>query len=118
MPSSGSSEKPIATLDAGLTKNARIAVMSLSPITVTDIAGLALGASIMMRIQMSSPLPADRRVAVVIGSSLPLTPLIAIVLISVAAAAALRAGRAARAGIGADVATMLEWSTGEVEGGA
>src|ERR1700754_1130163 len=118
MPSSGSSEKLIATLEAGLTKNARIAVMSLSPITVTDIARLALGASIMMRIQMSLPLPADRRVAVVTASPLAITPLVAIVLISVAAAAALlREGRALR-GTGADAATMLEWSTGEVEGGA
>src|ERR1700744_3481087 len=116
MPSSGSSEKPIAMLDAGLTKNARIALMSLSPITVTDIAPLALGASIMMRIQMSLLFPADRRVAVVTASPLPTTPLVAIVLISVAAAA-LRRGRALR-GIGADAATILEWSTGELAGGA
>src|ERR1700756_2055524 len=99
MPSSGSSEKLIAIVDAGLTKNARSALMSLSPITVTDIALLALGASIMMRIQMSLPLPADRRLAVVTASPLPGTPLVATVLISVAAAAALRVSRAPR-GIG------------------
>ena len=39
------------------------------------------------------------------------------VLISVAAAAELRVGRTLR-GIGAEAATMLEWSTGEVEGGS
>src|SRR5690349_19586801 len=101
MPSSGSSVKPIAIADAGLTKNARIAVMSESPITVTDIARLALGASIMMRNQVSLPLPADRRAAVVTASPLPPALLVAMVSISVAEAAALRAGRAARAGIGA-----------------
>src|SRR5499427_10017324 len=107
MPSIGSSQKLIVIALAGLTKNARIKVRSLSPITVTDMALLALGASIMMRIQLSLPFPADRRFAVVTGSPLPGHPLVARVLISVAAAAALRAGRTLR-GIGADAATIFE----------
>ena len=48
----------------GLTKWARITVMSESPSTVADIEVLALGARIIIRIQTSLPLAAAIRVAV------------------------------------------------------
>ena len=49
-PICGSSEKLMAIADSGLTKCARIRVMSVSPSTVADIDMLALGARIIMRI--------------------------------------------------------------------
>src|SRR5712664_85665 len=52
-PICGSSEKLIVTVACGLTKCARIRVMSVSPSTVVDIDALALGARIMTRIQTS-----------------------------------------------------------------
>src|SRR5258705_4027134 len=64
MPSCGSSEKVMATIAGGLTKCARMMVMSASPSTVADIEVLALGARIMARIQISLPLAAAIRVEV------------------------------------------------------
>ena len=69
MPSIGSSEKLMAMAACGLTKKARIMVMSVSPSTVVDIALLALGASMTTRIQMLLPLAAARRVEVEITPS-------------------------------------------------
>src|ERR1700730_11355788 len=102
IPSIGSSEKLIAITACGLTKKPRIWVMSTSPSVVTAIV-LALGASIMMRIQVSLlPLAADRRLDV--AMPMPCGLLAATVLISVAAAALRCAGRMLR-GIGALAAT-------------
>src|ERR1700730_8130371 len=114
IPSIGSSEKLIATAACGFTKKPRIWVISTSPSVVTDIV-VALGASIMMRIQVSSPLAADRRVDV--ATPVPCGFLAATVLISVAAAALRGAGRMLR-GIGALAATMLLRSTGDDGAGA
>ncbi len=114
IPSIGSSENLIATVACGLTKKPRIWVMSTSPSVVTAIM-LALGASIMMRIQVSSPLAADRRLDVKMPA--PCGLLAAMVLISVAAAALRGAGRMLR-GIGALAATILLRSTGEDAAGA
>ena len=55
--------KPIVTEVWGFSKKTCICFMSVSPITVTDIDSLALGASITMRSQTSSLLAADSRVA-------------------------------------------------------
>ncbi len=68
-PICGSSEKLIATTACGLTKWIRIKVMSVSPRTVVDIDVLALGASIMTRIQTPLPVPAAIRVDVAIALS-------------------------------------------------
>lgn len=90
--------------------------MSSSPISVTDIARLALGDSITILSQMLSPLAAESRVAV---ATMPSMRLPTTVLISVAGAT-LRdaaAGRAER-GIGAEAATTLARSTGEADAGA
>ena len=81
---------------------------------VTDIV-LALGASIMMRIQVSLPLAADSRVDVAMPELCGL--LAATLLISVAAAALRCNGRMLR-GIGALAATMLLRSTGDDAAGA
>ena len=59
----------MAIAACGLTKKLRIMVMSVSPSTVVDIALLALGASIITRIQMSLPLAAAMRVEVEITPS-------------------------------------------------
>src|SRR6202171_904683 len=63
-PICGSAEKLIAIAACGLTKCARIKVMSVSPSTVADIDVLALGARIMTRIQASVTLEAAIRVEV------------------------------------------------------
>src|SRR5260370_16629159 len=70
-PICGSSEKLMAIADSGLTKCARIGVMSVSPSTVADIDMLALGARIITRIQVSLPLEAASRVEV--ATTLPET---------------------------------------------
>src|SRR3984893_16376306 len=67
IPICGSSEKLIATTACGLTKWIRIKVMSVSPRTVVDIDVLALGASIMTRIQTPWPVAAAIRVDVAIA---------------------------------------------------
>src|SRR5258707_1297043 len=100
-PICGSSEKLIAIADCGLTKCARIKVMSVSPRTVTDIDMLALGARIIMRIQASLLLEAAIRVDVATTLSGPCGPL-ATTWSTVATAAGFRepdAGRTLR-GIG------------------
>src|SRR5260370_30855955 len=74
-PICGSSEKLIAIADSGLTKCARIRVMSVSPSTVADIDMLALGARIIMRIQASLPLEAASRVEVATTLPGPCGPL-------------------------------------------
>src|SRR5512134_4028968 len=116
MPIIGSSEKVMAIAAFGLTKYARIWVISVSPSTVVDMALLALGASITTRIQISLPRAAARRVAVATTASWPWAPpcgpLATTVLISVAAVLSLRAGRTER-GTGAAATTMLARSTGE-----
>jgi hypothetical protein len=66
IPICGSSEKLIAITACGLTKCARIRVMSVSPRTVADIDVLALGARIIMRIQVSLLFEAAIRVEVAI----------------------------------------------------
>src|SRR3954453_4560647 len=119
MPSIGSSEKLIATIACGLTKWERIRVMSASPSTVTDIDVLALGASIITRIQTSLPLPAASRAEV---ATMPVWPCasLAMTLVTSLTAIELReavAGRALR-GIGAEAATMLARSTGGAAAGA
>src|SRR5258705_6677753 len=119
IPSIGSSEKLIAMIACGLTKWVRIKVMSASPSTVTDIDVLALGASIITRIQMSLPLPAASLVEVAITLDRPCAPL-AMTLVTSLTAIELReavAGRAPR-GIGALAATTLGGSTGDEAAGA
>ena len=64
IPICGSSEKLIAIAACGLTKCARIKVMSVSPSTVADIDVVALGARIMTRIQASLLSEAASRVDV------------------------------------------------------
>src|SRR5437016_3820042 len=59
----GSLEKVMAIMACGFTKKARIWVMSVSPIMVTDIAWVALGASMTIRSQISLPWAAESRVA-------------------------------------------------------
>jgi len=80
--------------------------MSLSPIMVTDIAVVALGASITMRSQISLPLAAESRVAFAITSFWPGAPLVATVLISVAALGLRRAAGRTLRRTGADAATV------------
>src|SRR5215207_2362559 len=97
--------------------------MSASPSTVTDIDVLALGASIITRIQTSLALAAPSRVEVAITlawpCTLPWAPL-ATTVVTTLAAIDLRAGPAGRAlrGIGAEAATTLERSTGVAATGA
>src|SRR5215469_18401637 len=92
----------------GFTKKARSSVISVSPITVTDIELLALGVSMTIRSQMSLPFAADSRVALATSSVWPGVALAATVLIAVAAFGS-RAitGRALR-GTGAEAVTTLE----------
>src|SRR5579871_744919 len=108
----GSSEKLMGIVACGLTKKARSIVMSVSPITVTDIELLALGASMTIHSQMSLPFAADSRVAFEISSVGPAVVLVAMVLI-VVAAFGLRAiaGRTLR-GMGAEAVTTLDRSVG------
>src|SRR5579863_10432497 len=101
-PICGSSEKPIAMTACGLMKCALIRVISVSPSTVVDIEVLALGASIMTRIQASLALEAAIRVEVATTPPWPCVPL-AITLVKLVTAIELwfaEAGRALR-GIGA-----------------
>src|SRR5450432_555957 len=107
----------MATVAWGLTKNARIWVRSASPSIVTDIDVLALGASSMTRIQLSSVLAAEIRVDVAIMPVWPCCPLGATVLISVAAARLREAAGRTPRGIGALAATTLARSTAGGEGG-
>jgi hypothetical protein len=118
-PICGSSEKPIAIAACGLTKCARIRVMSASPSTVADIDVLALGASIMTRIQASFALDAAIRVEVATTLPGPWGPLAATVSI-VVAAARLRGADAGRKlwGIGALAETVVARSTRELGAGA
>src|SRR6266851_5103488 len=116
IPICGSSEKLIATMACGLTKWIRIKVMSVSPSTVVDIDVLALGASIITRIQTPLPVAAAIRVDVAISLPWPCGPLATTWSIE-GAAIGLRAGRKLR-GIGALAATIFERSTGELDGGA
>jgi hypothetical protein len=118
-PICGSSEKLIAIADCGLTKCARIRVMSVSPSTVADIDMLALGARIIMRIQTSLPLEAAIRVDVATTLPGPCGPL-ATTWSTVVTAVGFRAadtGRTLR-GIGALAATTLPRSTGDEDTGA
>src|SRR5262245_10013276 len=117
MPIIGSSEKVMAIAACGLTKWLRIWVISVSPSTVVDMALLALGASIITRIQILLFWAAARRAEFATTGSWPCVPLATTVLISVAAAPALRVGREGR-GIAAVAATMLLRSTGEAAAGA
>src|SRR6476620_10698135 len=118
-PICGSSEKLIAIADCGLTKCARIRVMSVSPSTVADIDMLALGARIIMRSQTSLLLEAAIRVDVATMLAGPCGPLVTTWSTPVAAAGLREAdaGRTLR-GIGALAATILLWSTGEADAGA
>src|SRR5690349_16281727 len=103
----GSSEKLMRMVACGFTKKARSNVMSVSPITVTDIELLALGASMTIRSQMSLPFAADSRVALATNSAWPGVARAATVLIVVAAYGSRAvAGRVLR-GIGAEAATTL-----------
>src|SRR5271169_1202230 len=119
MPSCGSSEKPIAMTAWGLTKWALIKVRSASPSVVTDIDVLALGASIMTRIQASLVLEAAIRLEVATKPLWPCAPLATTVVTSVTAIELrdVDAGRALR-GIGALAATTFARSTGEAASGA
>src|SRR6202051_5041876 len=85
-PICGSSEKLIAIVTSGLRKCALIKLISASPSTVADIDVLALGASIMTRIQASFALDAAIRVEVATTLPGPWGPLAATVSIVVAAA--------------------------------
>src|SRR5450432_4707661 len=66
-PICGSFAKLIATTACGLAKWIRIKVMAVSPSTVVDIDVLALGASIITRIQTPLPVAAAIRVDVEIA---------------------------------------------------
>src|SRR3984957_12590509 len=112
-PICGSSEKVIAIVASGLRKCALIKLISASPSTVADIDVLALGASIMTRIQASLALEAAIRVDVDTTLPWPWEPL-ATTWSIVVEAAALRTGRALW-GTGALAATIFERSTREEE---
>src|SRR6202046_2590510 len=120
-PICGSSAKLIAIVACGLMKCARIEVRSVSPITVEDIAVVALGARIMARIQISVSVALETaiRADVEITLPCPCDPLATTVVTSVTAMELREtdAGRTLR-GIGAVAATMLERSSGELASGA
>ena len=100
----------------GFWKCALIKLISASPMTVADIDVLALGASIMTRIQASLALEAAIRVDVDTTPPWPWEPL-ATTWSIVMEAVALRTGRGPW-GMGALAATTFERSAGEGEAGA
>ena len=122
IPISGSSEKVIATTDGGLTKCARIKVMSASPSTVVDIEVLALGARIMARIQTS--LLWEVAIRVDVATTLPspcdppCNPLATTVVTSVMVIELWADAGRALGGSGALAVTIFERSTGELDAGA